>query len=71
MLPGTVMYVYFGTAAQSVAQLARGEIEGGAGRATLLGAGLIATIIVTLVITKEARKALRNHAGADSVDQAG
>lgn len=58
MLPGTVMYVYLGSLAGSVAELAAGREEKTPGQWALLGVGLIATIAVTLVITRLAKRAL-------------
>ncbi|NEN91387.1 MAG: TVP38/TMEM64 family protein [Okeania sp. SIO3H1] len=59
MMPGTVMYVYLGSLAGSLATLGT---EGGT-RTTaewiLYGVGLIATIAVTVYVTKIARKALQ------------
>jgi uncharacterized membrane protein YdjX (TVP38/TMEM64 family) len=58
MLPGTVLYVYLGTVGKAGVQAA----AGGGGRSpwewTLLGVGLIATIIVTIWVTRIAGKAL-------------
>jgi uncharacterized membrane protein YdjX (TVP38/TMEM64 family) len=64
MLPGTFLYVYYGYAAGSVAQLVD---EGGAVERdwkywTFLGVGLVATVAVTVLITKAARRALREEA---------
>ncbi|MBI4600789.1 MAG: TVP38/TMEM64 family protein [Planctomycetes bacterium] len=60
MFPGTVMYVYFGTAAKSLADLAAGDMGGGgAAGYALLGAGLAATVAATVAITRIARRALR------------
>lgn len=59
MMPGTIMYVYLGSLAGSLATLGT---EGGT-RTTaewiLYGVGLIATIAVTVYVTKIARKALQ------------
>ncbi|NEP90590.1 MAG: TVP38/TMEM64 family protein [Okeania sp. SIO2C2] len=59
MMPGTVMYVYLGSLAGSLATLGT---EGGT-RTTaewiLYGVGLIATVTVTVYVTKIARKALQ------------
>jgi uncharacterized membrane protein YdjX (TVP38/TMEM64 family) len=61
MLPGTVLYVYLGAAGKVAA--------GGAGRSpaenVYLGLGLLATIAVTIYLTRVARAALRK-AGAES-----
>ena len=59
MIPGTVLYVYYGTAIGSVAQLAAGaRPRGGAAGAALLVLGLLATVAVTVLVTRIARKAL-------------
>ncbi|MDB4948335.1 MAG: hypothetical protein JWM27_984 [Gemmatimonadetes bacterium] len=59
MLPGTVLYVYYGKLAGDVAAAAGGA---GAHRGTeyyvLLGLGLVATVAVTAVVTRIAKKAL-------------
>jgi uncharacterized membrane protein YdjX (TVP38/TMEM64 family) len=54
MLPGTVMYVYLG----SLAQAASGERSRTVGEWVLYGVGLLATIGVTVFVTRIARKAL-------------
>ncbi|MFA6411276.1 MAG: TVP38/TMEM64 family protein [Syntrophales bacterium] len=60
MMPGTVMYVYLGSLAGSLAEL--GAKEGGRARSpaewALYAVGLIATVAVTVVITRIARRAL-------------
>lgn len=58
MFPGTVLYVYLGTAAKGVADLAAGGKEGGGARTALLAVGLVATLAVTILITRIARRAL-------------
>jgi uncharacterized membrane protein YdjX (TVP38/TMEM64 family) len=59
MLPGTVMYVYLGSAVKSLADLAAGRVEGGLGARVLFGVGLAATVAVTVYVTRVARQALR------------
>ncbi len=59
MLPGTVMYVYLGSAAKSLTDLAAGSLTGGMGLQALFGVGLTATIILTVLITRMARKAMK------------
>jgi uncharacterized membrane protein YdjX (TVP38/TMEM64 family) len=60
MLPGTLLYVYYGKLAGEVATLAGGaRVERGAGYYTVLGLGLAATIVVTTLVTRTARRALR------------
>jgi len=59
MLPGTLLYVYYGKLAGDVAALAGGAgVEKGAGYYALLALGLAATIAVTTLVTRLARKAL-------------
>ncbi len=59
MLPGTLLYVYSGKIAGDVATLAGGAaVAKGAGYYALWGVGLLATLAVTLVVTRIARRAL-------------
>jgi uncharacterized membrane protein YdjX (TVP38/TMEM64 family) len=58
MLPGTIMYVYLGSAAGSLADLVAGNVEGGAGQQALIYVGLAATVAVTILVTRIARRAL-------------
>ena len=60
MIPGTVLYVYYGKVAGDVAALAGGAgVERGTGYWIVLGLGLLATIAVTAIVTRLARRALR------------
>lgn len=62
MIPGTLLYVYYGKALGSLAAVASGaEIEKGAEFWSFLGLGLIATIAVTTYITRLAGRALRQE----------
>jgi uncharacterized membrane protein YdjX (TVP38/TMEM64 family) len=54
MMPGTVMYVYLG----SLARAASGIPLRTPGEWVLYGIGLLATVVVTLLVTRLARKAL-------------
>lgn len=66
MLPGTLLYVYYGKAAGSIAAIAGGtETERGAEYWITLGVGLAATITVTAFITRLASRALRQEIGED------
>jgi len=67
MLPGTILYVYLGY----TAQVAVDAGETGAVQTALRVAGLVATIIVTVFITKSARRALaaRAHLDQDNSNQ--
>jgi len=59
MLPGTLLYVYSGKLAGDVASLAGGAAPArGPGYWALLAVGLAATLLVTLLITRTARRAL-------------
>jgi len=64
MLPGTLLYVYYGKLAGDVAALAGGAApEKGAGYYAVLILGLVATVVVTTVITRTARGALKEATG--------
>jgi uncharacterized membrane protein YdjX (TVP38/TMEM64 family) len=54
MMPGTVMYVYLG----SLAKAASGERTRTSGEWTLYGVGLLATVVVTIFVTRIAKQAL-------------
>ena len=58
MVPGTVMYVYLGSAVGNLGKLFAGDYEGGVGQQILFYAGLAATVVVTVYVTHIARRAL-------------
>jgi uncharacterized membrane protein YdjX (TVP38/TMEM64 family) len=58
MLPGTIMYVYFGIAAATAAAGASGGSEGKTSEKVLMGIGLLATIALVVMVTRVAKKAL-------------
>lgn len=58
MFPATVLYVWAGTFAQSLATAAGGEVETGLAGQLLLALGLVATLVVTVVVTRLARREL-------------
>jgi len=65
MLPGTLLYVYYGKLAGDVAALAGGAaVEKGTGYYVVLSVGLVATVAVTMVVTRIARRALQDVAAA-------
>jgi uncharacterized membrane protein YdjX (TVP38/TMEM64 family) len=65
MLPGTLLYFYYGKLAGDVAALAAGaRPEADTGRTLLYGVGLLATLVVTLLVTRIARRALSEATGA-------
>jgi uncharacterized membrane protein YdjX (TVP38/TMEM64 family) len=59
MLPGTLMYIYLGSAAQSVAALLSGDLRRTPAQQAMFAAGLVATVAVTTIVTRTARRALR------------
>jgi uncharacterized membrane protein YdjX (TVP38/TMEM64 family) len=59
MLPGTLMYIYLGSAAQSVAALLSGDLRRAPGQQAMFAAGLVATVAVTTIVTRAARRMLR------------
>jgi pyruvate/2-oxoglutarate dehydrogenase complex dihydrolipoamide dehydrogenase (E3) component/uncharacterized membrane protein YdjX (TVP38/TMEM64 family) len=59
MIPGTLMYVYFGSAARSLAAVAAGEVERGAAGRIFFWVGLVATIVVAGYVTRLARRSLQ------------
>ena len=66
MLPGTLLYVYYGKVAGDVARLAGGApVERGAGYYAVLGLGLLATVVVTTLVTRTARRALQQVTDGD------
>ena len=64
MIPGTLLYVYYGKLVGDVAALAGGAApEKGAGYYAVLVLGLAATIVVTTLVTRVARRALKEATG--------
>jgi uncharacterized membrane protein YdjX (TVP38/TMEM64 family) len=64
MFPGTLLYVYYGHVLGLAAALAGGAGHvRGAGDYALLGLGLAATIVVTTLVTRIARRALAEATG--------
>lgn len=57
MIPGTIMYVYLGAAAKDVVSAEKGS----AGETALTVVGLLATIVVTVYITRIAKLALEKE----------
>ena len=67
MLPGTVMYVSLGHLAGEVVTSVGGERERGAGETALLVLGAVATVVVTLLVTRLARRELDRQTDGDAV----
>jgi uncharacterized membrane protein YdjX (TVP38/TMEM64 family) len=62
MLPGTFLYVYYGRLAGDLAALAAGEAAPrGTAHYLLLAVGLLATLALTVLATRLARRALREE----------
>lgn len=59
MIPGTLLYVYYGKLAGDVAALAGGApVAKGPGYYAVLVLGLVATVVVTTLVARTARRAL-------------
>ena len=65
MMPGTVMYVYLG----SLVNVGAGQRQRTTGEWVLYGVGLLATLTVTVFVTRLARKALAKKIGKDETLQ--
>ncbi|MEE8556838.1 MAG: TVP38/TMEM64 family protein [Myxococcota bacterium] len=64
MIPGTLLYVYYGKLVGDVAALAGGAaVEKGPAYYAVLVVGLLATVLVTTLVTRSARRALREATG--------
>jgi len=60
MIPGTLLYVYYGKLAGDLATVAGGAgVEKGPGYWAVLILGLVATVGVTMLVTRVSRRALR------------
>ncbi len=68
MLPGTVLYVYYGKVIGDVAALAGGApVPRDLAYWIFVGVGLLATIAVTVVVTRTARRALQEESEGPAV----
>jgi uncharacterized membrane protein YdjX (TVP38/TMEM64 family) len=66
MLPGTMLYVYYGKVAGDVARLAGGAaVPRGPAYYGVVALGLIATVVVTTLVTRTARRALEQVTEGD------
>jgi uncharacterized membrane protein YdjX (TVP38/TMEM64 family) len=59
MLPGTVLYVYLGSTVRELADLAAGNVEQTPAQKVFFWAGLAVTVVVTVLVTRIARNALK------------
>jgi uncharacterized membrane protein YdjX (TVP38/TMEM64 family) len=64
MVPGTILYVYYGKLAGDVAALAGGApVERGAGYWAVLVLGLVASVVVATLVGRTAKRALAEAVG--------
>lgn len=68
MLPGGLMYVYFGSAARSLADVAAGKVEGGWAGQIFFWVGLVGTIIVAGFVTRLAKRSLKEAENVSKID---
>jgi uncharacterized membrane protein YdjX (TVP38/TMEM64 family) len=59
MIPAGLMYVYFGSAARSLADVAAGNVEQSLASRLFFWFGLAATVAVAVFVTRLARKTLQ------------
>ncbi len=64
MLPGTLMYVYLGSALKSLADVAAGAPKSGTPQTVFFVAGLMMAVVATVVVTRVARRALNEAVAA-------
>ena len=69
MLPGTVLYVYYGSLAGELAHAAGGTTTRGPAEWGLLGLGLVATLLVTRLVTRLAGRAVREATGPEAAPE--
>jgi len=64
MIPGTILYVYYGKLAGDVAALAGGAaVARGPGYWAVLALGLVASIVVATLVGRTAKRALAEAVG--------
>ena len=69
MFPGTLLYVSIGSAANSLSDLMAGRASGGVAQKMLLGVGLLATLAVSILLARIARRALAEAAADAAHDE--
>jgi uncharacterized membrane protein YdjX (TVP38/TMEM64 family) len=65
MIPGTVLYVYFGSVALNIAELFSGNLPESDASVWLFYGGLTATLVLTVVVTRFATRALNAELSRD------
>ena len=68
MLPGTVAYVYIGSGLESLTEAATGQTQDDIVGRVFFWGGLVATIVVMVVVTRIAQKAMKKAMGEDSAE---
>jgi uncharacterized membrane protein YdjX (TVP38/TMEM64 family) len=64
MIPGTLLYVYYGTVAGTIATaVSGGRVNRGRGYYALLAIGLVATVAAAAMVTRFATRVLREQGG--------
>jgi len=71
MLPVTILYVYIGSVAKGVTELASGGAPSGMAGRVLLFVGLAATVLLTIIITRKATRTLSQHLEREPGEQEG
>ncbi len=66
MIPGTVLYVYFGSVALNIAELFSGNLPESDASVWLFYGGLTATLVLTVVVTRFATRALNAELSGDA-----
>lgn len=66
MMPGMMLYVYLGATAQSLAAATGGAREKSPQEYAVLAVGLVATVLVVVLVTRMARKALNEAVAEDA-----
>jgi uncharacterized membrane protein YdjX (TVP38/TMEM64 family) len=66
MLPGTILYVYIGSTVGALADVVAGKFERSPAQQALFYTGLAATLAVTIVVTRIARRALAQAVPGDA-----
>ena len=64
MFPATLLYVYAGSVAANLTQVLAGDVDTGWAGQVLLVVGLIATVAVTVLVTRVARRYLEREVDA-------
>lgn len=68
MLPGTFLYVYLGSALTSLSQLTDESRAKSMGEQVLFWGGLVATLVITVLLTRMARRALSGVAESSQAE---